>query len=146
MLRMKTQFMPENVFLPRIKSNGSSLIQLSYCVFVFMINPIFCNLHVIHFHSSSYFPFLNFDCLIHDNCSFVCFLGSFTSSEVIFIIAFENVVYYLCARYILVSFCSFDIYIHVHIASTSWFYVRIEPRCEKTGIRGFRPGPTQTGL
>ena len=22
----------------------------------------------------------------------------------------------------------------------------IEPRCEKTGIRGFRPGPTQNGL
>ena len=22
----------------------------------------------------------------------------------------------------------------------------IEPRCEKTGLRGFRPGPTQTGL
>ena len=21
-----------------------------------------------------------------------------------------------------------------------------EPRCEKTGLRGFRPGPTQTGL
>ena len=23
---------------------------------------------------------------------------------------------------------------------------RTEPRCEKTGLRGFRPGPTQTGL
>ena len=23
---------------------------------------------------------------------------------------------------------------------------RNEPRCEKTGLRGFRPGPTQTGL
>ena len=23
---------------------------------------------------------------------------------------------------------------------------RYEPRCEKTGRRGFRPGPTQTGL
>ena len=23
---------------------------------------------------------------------------------------------------------------------------RFEPRCEKTGLRGFRPGPTQTGL
>ena len=22
----------------------------------------------------------------------------------------------------------------------------VEPRCEKTGLRGFRPGPTQTGL
>ena len=22
----------------------------------------------------------------------------------------------------------------------------LEPRCEKTGLRGFRPGPTQTGL
>ena len=26
-----------------------------------------------------------------------------------------------------------------------WFK-QYEPRCEKTGIRGFRPGPTQTGL
>ena len=25
-------------------------------------------------------------------------------------------------------------------------YQSIEPRCEKTGLRGFRPGPTQTGL
>ena len=24
--------------------------------------------------------------------------------------------------------------------------VTYEPRCEKTGLRGFRPGPTQTGL
>ena len=24
--------------------------------------------------------------------------------------------------------------------------VIVEPRCEKTGLHGFRPGPTQTGL
>ena len=24
--------------------------------------------------------------------------------------------------------------------------VSYEPRCEKTGLRGFRPGPTKTGL
>ena len=24
--------------------------------------------------------------------------------------------------------------------------IRYEPRCQKTGLRGFRPGPTQTGL
>ena len=24
--------------------------------------------------------------------------------------------------------------------------MKIEPRCEKTGLRGFRPGPTLTGL
>ena len=24
--------------------------------------------------------------------------------------------------------------------------LQLEPRCEKTGLRGFRPGPTQTGL
>ena len=24
--------------------------------------------------------------------------------------------------------------------------LQFEPRCEKTGLRGFRPGPTQTGL
>ena len=26
------------------------------------------------------------------------------------------------------------------------FYIPYEPRSEKTGLRGFRPGPTQTGL
>ena len=26
------------------------------------------------------------------------------------------------------------------------FIKSYEPRCEKTGLRGFRPGPTQTGL
>ena len=26
------------------------------------------------------------------------------------------------------------------------FAIRNEPRCEKIGLRGFRPGPTQTGL
>ena len=25
-------------------------------------------------------------------------------------------------------------------------FISYEPRCEKTGLRGFRPGPTQTGL
>ena len=25
-------------------------------------------------------------------------------------------------------------------------HAAIEPRCEKTGLRGFRPGPTQTRL
>ena len=25
-------------------------------------------------------------------------------------------------------------------------FLPYEPRCEKTGLRGFRPGPTQTGL
>ena len=24
--------------------------------------------------------------------------------------------------------------------------IKIEPRCDKTGLRGFRPGPTETGL
>ena len=36
------------------------------------------------------------------------------------------------------------------LLNVSWYinYVDtiIEPRCEKTGLRGFRPGPTQTGL
>ena len=26
------------------------------------------------------------------------------------------------------------------------YHLSIEPRCEKTGLRGFRPGPTQTRL
>ena len=32
---------------------------------------------------------------------------------------------------------------HTHIMS---FYISNGPRCEKTGLRGFRPGPTKTGL
>ena len=28
----------------------------------------------------------------------------------------------------------------------SYFGSLYEPRCEKTGLRGFRPGPTQTRL
>ena len=28
----------------------------------------------------------------------------------------------------------------------SWLLSIYEPRSEKTGLRGFRPGPTQTGL
>ena len=27
-----------------------------------------------------------------------------------------------------------------------WILLVFEPRSEKTGLRGFRPGPTQTGL
>ena len=27
-----------------------------------------------------------------------------------------------------------------------WLPIPYEPRCEKTGLPGFRPGPTQTGL
>ena len=26
------------------------------------------------------------------------------------------------------------------------YQTKYEPHCEKTGLRGFRPGPTQTGL
>ena len=32
------------------------------------------------------------------------------------------------------------------ITSASFRGILIEPRSEKTGLRGFRPGPTQTGL
>ena len=32
-----------------------------------------------------------------------------------------------------------------HMCKTASMYT-LEPRCEKTGLRGFRPGPTQTGL
>ena len=39
---------------------------------------------------------------------------------------------------------------HLDLAmeETSWNETKTtyEPRCEKTGLRGFRPGPTQTGL
>ena len=30
--------------------------------------------------------------------------------------------------------------------SSHFVYLPFEPRREKTGLRGFRPGPTQTGL
>ena len=32
------------------------------------------------------------------------------------------------------------------MVSSHFIYFPFEPRCEKTGLRGFRPGPTQTGL
>ena len=32
---------------------------------------------------------------------------------------------------------------HILVIKLSFTY---EPRCEKTGLRGFRPGPTQIGL
>ena len=38
----------------------------------------------------------------------------------------------------------FQILAGKHCASTRYLYN--EPRREKTGLRGFRPGPTQTGL
>ena len=31
------------------------------------------------------------------------------------------------------------------LSKINWFTV-YKPRCEKTGLRGFGPGPTQTGL
>ena len=31
-------------------------------------------------------------------------------------------------------------------SASALFVILIEPRCEKTGLRGFRPGPTQTRL
>ena len=31
------------------------------------------------------------------------------------------------------------------VEPSSWSCA-LEPRCKKTGLRGFRPGPTQTGL
>ena len=31
-------------------------------------------------------------------------------------------------------------------SSQNDIYQRYEPRCEKTSLRGFRPGPTRTGL
>ena len=34
----------------------------------------------------------------------------------------------------------------VHHKKSSIDANRFEPRCEKTGLRGFHPGPTQTGL
>ena len=33
-----------------------------------------------------------------------------------------------------------------HAKLPSMQRIRYEPRCEKTGLRGFRPGSTQTGL
>ena len=50
--------------------------------------------------------------------------------------------------------CKFEMYIFkiAQVISenirNAFLYVLsiFEPRCEKTGLRGFRPGPTQTGL
>ena len=39
---------------------------------------------------------------------------------------------------------------NIQISNKTGFQVQVqflfEPRCEKNGLRGFRPGPTQTGL
>ena len=35
---------------------------------------------------------------------------------------------------------------HIGVSQTRLSTITDEPRCEKTGLRGFRPGPTQTGL
>ena len=38
-------------------------------------------------------------------------------------------------------------YITIKVITTfSQLLLQDEPRCEKTGLRGFRPGPTKTGL
>ena len=34
----------------------------------------------------------------------------------------------------------------IFVVVLGFYYLSIEPRSEKTGLRGFRPGPTQTGL
>ena len=36
--------------------------------------------------------------------------------------------------------------INTDTETVSWLALLYEPRCEKTGLRGFRPGPTQTRL
>ena len=38
------------------------------------------------------------------------------------------------------------IYHHFQTSSLELSHLVYEPLCEKTGLRGFRPGPTQTGL
>ena len=43
----------------------------------------------------------------------------------------------------IVRSCIFQPFLAVNQLSES---LRYEPLCEKTGLRGFRPGPTQTGL
>ena len=35
---------------------------------------------------------------------------------------------------------------YIHFQKRNYSSIIIEPRREKTGLRGFRPGPTQTGL
>ena len=44
------------------------------------------------------------------------------------------------------SVCIFALFKNVNWYTCSQNIEHIEPRCEKTGLRGFRPGPTQTGL
>ena len=44
------------------------------------------------------------------------------------------------ANCILMNFCVFV------VSDDLMLFLQNEPRREKTGLRGFRPGPTQTGL
>ena len=44
------------------------------------------------------------------------------------------------------NLCSLIFFIKLFNSDMSQITKQIAPRCEKTGLRGFRPGPTQTGL
>ena len=68
---------------------------------------------------------------------------------------FHNFTYFLGRVYIFCSFCSILSYSctiafkYNTVGCTTYFSnksVSIEPRSEKTGLQGFRPGLTQTGL
>ena len=54
------------------------------------------------------------------------------------------------AEYLSICFIHFKTYPQTWVYISHWFNclvgTRNEPRYEKTGLRGFRPGPTQTGL
>ena len=38
------------------------------------------------------------------------------------------------------------LFFHAVLKMMNDYLHKYEPRCEKTGLQGFRPGPTQTGL
>ena len=50
------------------------------------------------------------------------------------------------ARFLAFSIFKGTQYFTIYIMERTSCSVSVEPRCEKTGLRGFLPGPTQTGL
>ena len=69
-----------------------------------------------------------------------------------------NVVILICAILVLLHFLArWDGYVSeaqkndtlqcsALLSHLALVHKKYEPRCEKTGLRGFRPGPTKTGL
>ena len=62
------------------------------------------------------------------------------------VLSIKSVIYHIiCKTLMSTEFIESNI---VSVNSTGRIFTEVsfEPCCEKTGLRGFRPGPTQTGL